>query len=115
MTASMTAPSTSTSTTANPQRRFLRYLATGVAILALTAACSDKAEDMTDAELRTALQEVLTDSAGTITAEQASCIVDGLFEKAPRDQINRMANAKDDGDFESEDEELLVDVAISCI
>jgi hypothetical protein len=81
--------------------------------LLFTAACSQKAEDLTDAELRDAIVETLTED-DTLTAAVASCVVDGLFDQAPRAQINHMANAETADELDEEDMALLIDLLIGC-
>ena len=102
-----------TSPSISSVRRVIALVAIAAIALGL-GACSQDAEDLSDEELRSELIEVLSDG-DTITDEQASCVVDGLFDQAPRDQINRMANADTADEITAEDQELLFDVLIGCI
>lgn len=104
---------TSPSTPVRRPRRMLRFVAALLAVATVAAGCYKSAEDFSDEELREELIEVLTESG--ITAEQANCVTDGLFEQAAdRDQINRIANADDADDLSEADNDLLIDVIISC-
>lgn len=76
--------------------------------------CSETASDMTDAELRDALIETLTED-GTTTETDAACITDGLFEAVERDQLNRMADAQTADELTEEDLDALFDVMFGCI
>jgi hypothetical protein len=56
------------------------FLVLCVVVLALLgASCSESAEDLTDAELRDRLVEVLTED-DTLTSVQANCVVDILID-----------------------------------
>ncbi len=96
------------------RRPFGFLFAAGMLVASLAAGCSENAEDMSDGELRTRLIEVLTED-GSLTSEQATCVVDGLFEQAPRDQINRMANAETEDELTEEDTNLMIEVVLTCL
>lgn len=97
------------------RRRPLGLLvAAGILVASLAAGCSENAEDMSEGELRSRLVEVLSED-GDLTADQATCVVDGLFDQAPRDQINRMANAEDETELTDEDMDLMISVVMTCL
>lgn len=86
-----------------------------VAGLALVgAACSQSASDLSDAELRDALVDVLTED-DSLTQTEASCVVDSLFENTDRDQLNRMADADTPEELEDGDIEVLTTALFDCI
>jgi len=92
----------------------LRLVAALLAVVTIAAGCSESAEDFSDEELREELVKVLTADAG-ITDTQATCVVDGIFDKSSdRDQINRISNAQDPGDLSEEDSAVLFDAILGC-
>ena len=95
-------------------RRIAPLALAGSMALGATA-CSESAEDLSDSELREALVDALTEDGSPIDAGTADCIVDGLFDNADRDQINRMANAETANDFGDGDMDLLQDVMLDCL
>ncbi|NOX29690.1 MAG: hypothetical protein GXP35_06540 [Actinobacteria bacterium] len=102
-----------TSQTTN-KRRGARLGAVVLALVLFAVGCSTNAEDLTDEELRTELIEALTED-DTLTDDVAACVVDGLFDNADRDQLNRMANADEDDGLPEEDTELLFSVMFDCL
>ena len=84
------------------------------AMMLLVGACSQSAAEMSDAELRDALMDTLT-SDDTFSATEAGCVVDYLFDNTNRDQLNRMADAQDDADFQDQDVTVLTDAVFECL
>jgi len=94
-------------------RRVARLGAVVLAAALFVAGCSTNAEDLTDEELRSELIDAFTDN-DALTDDVAACVVDGLFEGADRDQLNRMANAGENDELPEADTELLFSVMFDC-
>ena len=84
------------------------------ALMLITGACSQSASELSDGELRDALMDTLTED-DTIDATQAGCVVDYLFDNTDRDQLNRMADAQTESDFEADDMTVLTDAVFECL
>lgn len=95
-------------------RRFTRFALGALFCVAVVAGCSESASDLSDDELREELVRVMTEDGG-IPTEQAGCIADTLFEDAPRDQINRLADAENLEDLSQEDSDVLFAVISGCL
>ncbi len=100
--------------TATARGRFLLIAAAFVVAPLTLAACSDSVEEMSDAELREALIDNLSD-IDDVSGEQVTCIVDGLFEQTDREQLNRMAAAETADEIPDEDIEVLTTVMFGCL
>ena len=87
---------------------------TCAALMLITGACTQSASELSDGELRDALMDTLT-SDDTFDATEAGCVVDYLFDNTDRDQLNRMADAQNDSDFEEEDVTVLTDAVFECL
>ncbi len=86
-----------------------------VVVLGLgTAACGERAEDYSDAELHDRLVEVLSED-GTLTRAQADCTVTGLFDSLERDELDDVANAQTESDLTPEQTQLLTQILFSCL
>ncbi len=95
-------------------RRVARIGAVVLAAALFVAGCSTDAADLSDEDLRSELIEALTED-DTLTDDVAACVVDGLFDGADRDQLNRMANASENDELPEADTELLFSVMFDCL
>jgi hypothetical protein len=100
--------------TAAAKGRFLVIAAAFIVAPLTLAACSDSVDEMSDAELREALIDNLSD-IDDVSSEQVTCIVDGLFEQTDREQLNRMAAAETADEIPDEDIEVLTSVMFGCL
>lgn len=95
--------------------RFSRIAISSLLAVGAVAGCSSSAEDLSDEELRDQLIETFTSGDDALSDEQATCIADQLFERAERDELNRLADADDVNDFTEEDTALMIEIAFDCI
>ena len=85
-----------------------------LAVALLAAACSEPAtEDMSDAQLRDAMEDQLEDI--DLSRDQVDCILDELFLSASRADLNAIADAKSQSDFTAGQTVLLTAAVDACI
>ena len=84
------------------------------ALVVLLVACSDPAtEDMTDAQLRDAMEDQLENV--DLSQTQVDCILDELFLNASRADLNEIADAETQSDFTPAQTTILTAAVDACI